>query len=360
MMKANKKLRKLMLMLGLSGVLIGTMTACGNKETTQNTSDVKKKDSKEKKTLDNSKKVVKEEEKEEPEETEFSYEDLEDVEFCFTSGAGGWSTTLQVEADGSFSGLYNDSDMGDAGDDYPDGTRYVSQFSGQFGKLKKVNDYTYSAKIESIELEQEPDTEEYADDVKYVYSEPYGIDGAKEILFYLKGAPIDELPEGYLSWVKYNYDIDAETELPFYGLYNEAEENGFVGEDASLYDDNETQDNLSEIDKELEEVEQRAKEIEDRLDQAYAQVDLNEASAEEYELWDDELNQIWARLKETLDEDTMKKLTEEERQWVAEKEAAIKEAGAECEGGSMQPMLENLKGAELTRERVYELADMLK
>ena len=89
-------------------------------------------------------------------------------------------------------------------------------------------------------------------------------------------------------------------------------------------------------------------------------MDLNEASAEEYELWDDELNQIWARLKETLDEDTMKKLTEEERQWVAEKEAAIKEAGAECEGGSMQPMLENLKGAELTRERVYELADMLK
>lgn len=367
MMKKNKKLRKLMLMLGLSGILAATITACGNKETSGNTSDVRETDSKSKKDLEskktdtNQKSLFEDEDMEEPEEAEFSYEDLEDVEFWFASGAGAWSTVLEIESDGSFFGTYVDSDMGTTGENNPNGTRYVSNFYGKFGVLEKVNDYTYCAKIERLKTEEEPGSEEYEDGVKYVYSEPYGIDGAEEIIFYLKGAPVDELPEGYLSWARcIKSNIDEETELPVYGLYNEAEENGFVGENVYSYDDvEEIEDNLSEMEEELEYVEQRAREIEDRLNRASTQLELNEGTAELYELWDDELNEIWARLKETLDEDTMKKLTQEERQWITEKEAAIKEARAECEGGSMQAMVENQTGADLTRERVYELANML-
>lgn len=110
-----------------------------------------------------------------------------------------------------------------------------------------------------MKTEEEPGSEEYEDGVKYVYSEPYGIDGAEEIIFYLKGAPVDELPEGYLSWARcIKSNIDEETELPVYGLYNEAEENGFVGENVYSYDDvEEIEDNLSEMDEELEYVEQR-------------------------------------------------------------------------------------------------------
>ena len=56
----------------------------------------------------------------------------------------------------------------------------------------------------------------------------------------------------------------------------------------------------------------------------------------------------------------MEQLTKEERQWIKKKEQAVKEAGKEAEGGSLQPLLENTEAAQLTRERVYELADILK
>lgn len=61
-----------------------------------------------------------------------------------------------------------------------------------------------------------------------MYSEPYGLDNAENILFYIEGAPIAELPEGYRSWVGY-LDLAnlQETSLPFIGLYNEAAQQGF-------------------------------------------------------------------------------------------------------------------------------------
>lgn len=92
----------------------------------------------------------------------------------------------------------------------------------------------------------------------------------------------------------------------------------------------------------------------------YTQQDLNKHAFELYTLWDDELNSIWARMKTILDEEVMAQITQEELRWIDEKENAIKEAGKEAEGGSMQPMLEYLEGAELTRQRVYVLADYLR
>ena len=53
----------------------------------------------------------------------------------------------------------------------------------------------------------------------------------------------------------------------------------------------------------------------------------------------------------------MAALREEERQWIAGKEAAVKEAGQQYEGGNMQSMAESLKAAELTKARVHELAE---
>lgn len=64
--------------------------------------------------------------------------------------------------------------------------------------------------------------------------------------------------------------------------------------------------------------------------------------------------------REILPEDEMAQLTAEELDWIADKEAAVAEAGAEMEGGSMQPLLENTKAAEITRTRVYELAQYLR
>ena len=166
--------------------------------------------------------------KEDTAETPFSFSVFSNLQFCFSSGAGGWATLLDIDADGGFSGEYSDGEMGVTGEGYPNGTRYQCDFSGRFTQPVKVNDYTYSMRIRELNYAEEPGTEEIKDGTLYCYSTVYGLDGAENILIYLPGAPIAELPEGFRSWVGY-YELNdmADTELPYYGLYNETQEYGF-------------------------------------------------------------------------------------------------------------------------------------
>ena len=45
-------------------------------------------------------------------------------EFNFSSGVGGWGTSLYIGLDGYFFGVYHDSDMGVSGEGYPNGTLF--------------------------------------------------------------------------------------------------------------------------------------------------------------------------------------------------------------------------------------------
>ncbi len=110
---------------------------------------------------------------------------------------------------------------------------------------------------------------------------------------------------------------------------------------------------ISEIEKQYEELNHKLKN--DDLNQ----LEMNLLAKDIYVLWDDEINKIWGYLKETLDKEAMDQLTIEQREWIVEKENEIEEAGSVYEGGSIQPMIEFLKGAELTRDRVYELMELL-
>lgn len=281
---------------------------------------------------------------------DFSFADLATIEFRFASGAGGWSTLLTVDADGSFYGEYYDGEMGSTGADYPYGTMYRCDFAGQFTEPVKVNEYTYSVRIGELTYEKEAGTEEIIDGVRYCYSDVYGLDGAEEILIYLPGAPLAELPEEFLSWVGY-YDLSntEETELPFYALNNEAQQYGFSS--SSVVD-------------ELEEYMVYVQLEEDFLENSIqndslTQQEYNEKTYDLYVLWDSALNYVWDVLKQTQDADVMDALTQEERAWIAAKEQAVAGAGAEYEGGSMQAMLQNQKAAELTKERTIELLELL-
>lgn len=288
------------------------------------------------------------------EEPGFAFKDVENYEFSFASGAGAWCTTLTINPDGTFEGLYNDSDMGDVGEGYPGGTRHSCRFTGTFTEPVPVNEYTYSFKIASMEYEEEPGTEEILDGIKYIYSEPYGLDGAEDIYLYLPGASLAELPEEYLGWVHYEIADSSGDTLSCYGLYNVAMQEGFSSYKIE-------KDTGNSPDDELASVEEQAAELENKMQkEPLTQMELNTLTEELYKLWDSELNQIWNQLKNSLDEDTMEELTEEERNWISGKEQIVQEAGAEYEGGSMQPMIENEKAAELTKNRVYELIKYLK
>lgn len=154
-------------------------------------------------------------------------------DFVFASGAGGWSTELSVEPDGSFHGIFHDSDMGTDGPGYPYGTVYISVFSGRFGEVKYVDDYTRSMRVLEMKTEQEPDEEWIEDGVRYVSSAPYGLENAEELLVYLPGAWLRGLPMEFVTWISMPRawgENDRPVLLPFYGLYNAAEKEGFSGE----------------------------------------------------------------------------------------------------------------------------------
>ena len=284
-------------------------------------------------------------------EAEFSFADVSDRLFSFSSGAGAWSTSLFINSDGSFEGLYNDSDMGDSGEGYPGGTRYSCSFKGRFDSLERVDEFTYKMRLASLEFEQEPGREELADDVRYIYSTAYGLDGGEEFYLYLPGAELAKLPEEYRRWVGYyNLEEISETKLPFYGLYNINEENGFS---SCKYERPGFSKRIAE---EISYAEERYAELEAKLQEANTQLDMNVTSGEMFQVWDDTLNAVWKLLESELDGAGMETLRAEEKNWISYKEEQVKAAGQEYEGGSMQPLAESMKAVELTRERVYELA----
>ena len=170
------------------------------------------------------------------------YQELSEWQFIFSSGAGGWSTDFTVNPDGSFQGVYHDSDMGVTGPGYEEyGTLYYSVFTGQFTDYTKVSEYVYEVSLGELQYEETPGTEEIKEGTRYVYSEAYGLTGTDSLIVYLPGTPIADLSQAYLSWVNmtwYTYlsdDFveDTPAELPFCGLYNEPQEAGIFSESLS-------------------------------------------------------------------------------------------------------------------------------
>ncbi len=292
-------------------------------------------------------------------ESMIPFTDVAGKEFYFSSGAGAWYTVLHIQEDGTFDGHYQDADMGDAGEAYPNGTLYYSTFSGSFTAPERAGDDAWVFRIASIEYEREPGTEEILDGVFYKYTDAYGLENAEDLYLYLPGAPISGLPESFVRWVGYYSVREVEgLPLPFYGLFNENAEEGFstpIEEGAYVSPERYAVDWL------IQQAEDAGKRLEADLQAAQTQADMNQISGQIYENWDGALNAVWKILKSYFmyPEERMAQLTEEERAWIAMKEEAVLEAGKEYEGGSMQAMVQNLKAAELTQERLYELGEYI-
>ena len=275
-------------------------------------------------------------------EGDFSFSQLRYWGFRFASGAGGWGTNLQIAADGSFSGDYHDSEMGVVAEEYPNGSIYLSVFTGQFGQPEKLDAYTYSLKLEFMDYEIQPETTQIRDGVQYCYSEAFGLSGVQELLLYLPGTPIADLPEDFLIWANL-YGSEA-SELPFYGLYDPVNATGFYSFHI-----------IDEVRAYIQGVEAADLALNEQLTNTPTQTDMNIAADQRYMLWDDALNELWAVLQKVLDEPAMAQLTAEELQWIREKEQAAEDAAAEVLGGSLYPTVYWGTAAKLTQERVYEL-----
>ena len=174
-------------------------------------------------------------------------EDFLPISMLFTTGAGAWSTELTLEADGSFTGVFHDSNMGELDEElYPEGTIYVCSFAGRFENIKKVNDYTYSMTLAEVNTAQDEEMEWIEDGFKYVTTGPYGIEDGEEFLFYLPDAPTSVLTEEQFSWYPLRFDAQTPKKLGYYALINlETDEGFFAEEDKPLPDASPVGDGVS-------------------------------------------------------------------------------------------------------------------
>ena len=122
------------------------------------------------------------------------------LDLIFASGAGGWSTDLTLERDGSFAGIYHDSEMGSTGPEYPNGTYYISTFSGRFGDIRQVDEHTWAMSLEELTVQETPGEEWIEDGILYIASEAYGLEEGTEFLLYSPETPTEGLDEEFLTW----------------------------------------------------------------------------------------------------------------------------------------------------------------
>ena len=148
--------------------------------------------------------------------------------FSFSSGAGAWRNELVLYADGTFKGIYTDSEMGESSESYPKGTVYISEYEGKFD-IEKANDTFIDMKLNSIKTKLQEGKEYIEDEIRYVSSSPYGLEEGKEFILYLPNMPLKNLSEEFLSWWPGRYlDEEEKTDvLKCYGIFNKVKGYGF-------------------------------------------------------------------------------------------------------------------------------------
>lgn len=142
--------------------------------------------------------------------------------FVFSSGTGGWSTTLSIGPNSTFSGVCHDSDMGVTGPGYPGGTVSYSKFSGQFKQVHQLNPNLYEMYIENLQYENPVGGSEIKEGQKYDYTEAYGISKNTCMAIYLPGTQISALPEEFRVYSGGRIPEGSQT-LPFYVIQGDME-----------------------------------------------------------------------------------------------------------------------------------------
>lgn len=144
--------------------------------------------------------------------------------WVFSSGAGAWATDMVIEPDGTFSGAYSDMDMGDSGNDYPNGTMYTCQFSGKFSTPVQIDTLRYMMSVEQLTWEKTVDTVWFEDGVRYISTQPAGLAAGDMLTLYQPGAAVSLMTDEEIGWVSSSLD-NGFVITPV--LINETQQTGF-------------------------------------------------------------------------------------------------------------------------------------
>lgn len=155
----------------------------------------------------------------------------EPTRFSFLSGAGAWSTELILYPDGTFTGGFHDSNMGETGDGYPHGTVYTCDFEGRFLITEQKDAHTYALSLEELKTDKTPDKDWWIEDqILYRAAEPYGLADGETFLLYTPEKATADLSEMFLSWWPLRFEKEPPQTLGCYGIENVEEGTGFFSD----------------------------------------------------------------------------------------------------------------------------------
>ena len=116
----------------------------------------------------------------------------------------------------------------------------------------------------------------------------------------------------------------------------------------------------SSLQEELTAVAKLSEQFDKLAEAANTQFEMNASAKWFYVIWDKELNSLWSRISSQANAQTKEQLLSEQRNWVSMKEEVTLEyIGSSEEGGSMYPVQQYGFWEEITRNRVYVLANAL-
>lgn len=114
------------------------------------------------------------------------------------------------------------------------------------------------------------------------------------------------------------------------------------------------------VTEELKAVAKIAEQFDKLAKAANTQFEMNQTAQWFYVIWDKELNSLWGRISSQADARTKEQLLSEQRNWVSMKEeVTLENIGSSEENGSMYPTQQYGFWEEITRNRVYVLANAL-
>lgn len=154
---------------------------------------------------------------------------FEGMEWSFLSGAGAWSTDMRILEDGSFWGEYHDSEMGETGENSPDGTIYCCSFYGTMSFAGQADEYSWNYKIDSLTVNETVGEESINEGLRFVITGPYGISAGDTMRLYRPGTPVSALSEDMYIWAHVYTDGGVAEALEDWFLCSEKNESGFVG-----------------------------------------------------------------------------------------------------------------------------------
>ena len=279
-----------------------------------------------------------------------TFEILSKRRFDFSSGAGGWYEEFVIEKDGYFTGQFSDYDLGATAESYPDGTVYSCSYSGHFTDLTKVSDYVYEMKLKDITYKVEPGEERLFDGMLEVYTGSYIFGENNTFTVYAPGMPVGELNEELYLWIK-DYNGEEYLTAPVVADARNNYAAASVERPAPYEDASMTYNTYKES----------WAYYEDKLvNEAQTTMDMVMYSGRKYELSDECLNYLWNLIRYNVPAETYTVILEEQREWIAVKEAKAEEILEEYGGGTFAPVDVNDTLAQMTIERCEELIGYLK